>query len=87
MARSVHMSRRTFIRRFTEATGTPPHTWLTLARLDAARELLERSDDTVDDIGHRTGLGGAAAFRATFRRHLATSPSAYRAEFGTRRAV
>jgi len=84
MAGSVHMSRRTFIRRFTDATGTPPHMWLTLARLDAARELLERTDDTVDAIGHRTGLGSPAAFRATFQRHLSTSPSAYRRAFATR---
>jgi transcriptional regulator GlxA family with amidase domain len=83
MARAVHMSRRTFIRRFTEATGTPPHTWLTRARLDAARELLERTDDPVELIGRRAGLGSAAAFRSTFHRYLGMSPTEYRRGFHT----
>ncbi|MCC2033380.1 GlxA family transcriptional regulator [Microbacterium allomyrinae] len=81
LARAMHMSRRTFLRRFSAATGTTPLAWLTLARVDAARELLETTSDPVETVAQRTGLGSAAALRATFHRHVGASPSAYRAEF------
>jgi transcriptional regulator GlxA family with amidase domain len=42
LAERAHMSRRTLVRRFREETGTSPIAWLTGARLDRARELLER---------------------------------------------
>lgn len=81
LASSVHMSRRTFIRRFTDATGSPPGRWIMLARLDAARALLESSFLTIDAIGVRTGLGPGAGIRSAFHAHLGLSPKAYRAQF------
>jgi transcriptional regulator GlxA family with amidase domain len=78
LAEQVHMSRRTFVRRFRAETGMSPMAWVTGARLDRARELLETTDQTVDLIGRRTGLGAPAGVRATFHRHLGTSPQEYR---------
>lgn len=81
LAASVHMSRRTFIRRFVDATGSPPRKWIVLARLDAARALLETSALTIDAIGVRTGLGPGAGIRSAFHTHLGLSPNAYRTQF------
>ncbi|MES4908656.1 MULTISPECIES: helix-turn-helix domain-containing protein [unclassified Streptomyces] len=81
LAERAHMSRRTLIRRFREETGTPPMTWLTDARIDRARELLEATTVPIEQIGRLTGLGAPASLRAAFHRHLGTSPQEYRTLF------
>ncbi|MEV7869970.1 helix-turn-helix domain-containing protein [Streptomyces sp. NPDC088124] len=81
LAERANMSRRTLIRRFREETGTPPMTWLTDARIDRARELLEATTVPIEQIGRLTGLGAPASLRATFHRHLGTSPQEYRTLF------
>lgn len=81
LAAEAHMSRRTFVRRFREETGTSPIDWLTAARIDRARELLETTSDSVELIGQIVGLSSPASFRSAFHRHLGTSPQAYRATF------
>jgi transcriptional regulator GlxA family with amidase domain len=80
-AHRAHMSRRTFIRRFHLETGLSPMAWLTSARLDWARELLETTAVPVERIAGLSGLGSPAALRATFHRHVGTSPHDYRALF------
>jgi transcriptional regulator GlxA family with amidase domain len=78
MADHSRLSRRTFIRHFTRETGLPPAHWLTQERLRTARRLLETSDWPVDRIARVTGFGTTSNFRTLFRRHLATTPTAYR---------
>jgi transcriptional regulator GlxA family with amidase domain len=81
LATRAHMSRRTLIRRFREETGTSPMAWLTNARIDRARELLETTTMPVERIGRLTGLGAPSSVRAAFHRHLGTSPQEYRKLF------
>ncbi|GAA2663587.1 GlxA family transcriptional regulator [Streptomyces lunalinharesii] len=81
LAQRAHMSRRTFIRRFQQETDTSPMAWLTAARIDWARELLETTTAPVEQVARLSGLGSPAAFRAAFHRHVGTSPAAYRATF------
>src|SRR6266851_9695142 len=81
LAERARMSRRTLVRRFREETGTSPMAWLTDARLDRARELLELTDEPVENLGRLTGLGSPASVRAIFHRRLGTSPYEYRAMF------
>src|SRR5690606_30944780 len=73
MARAAAMSPRTFIRRFREATGRSPAEWLIDARIERARELLETTDLTIDEIAQRCGFGGGATLRHHFRRRLSLS--------------
>lgn len=87
LAQRAHMSRRTFIRRFTASTGIPPMRWLTLARVDAARALLETTSWTVDRIGEHTGLGPGPSIRSAFHRHVGCGPNAYRAAFASHAAA
>ncbi|WP_380158006.1 GlxA family transcriptional regulator [Kineococcus sp. R86509] len=81
LARHARVSARTFSRRFLEGTGYTPMQWVLRARIDAARELLERSDLGVEQIADRVGLGSGANLRLHFRRVLGTSPTAYRHTF------
>lgn len=91
MAKHARMSVRTFMRRFTDETGTTPLQWLVNARITAARELLETTDYSIDRVAEKSGLGSAANLRLHFRRSLATTPTAYRQTFachcGTAAAV
>jgi transcriptional regulator GlxA family with amidase domain len=81
LAQRAHVSRRTLIRRFRDETGTSPMEWLTDARMDRARVLLETTDEPIEQLGPLTGLGAPASVRASFHRHLGTSPQHYRALF------
>ena len=84
LAAHARMSSRTFLRRFTEETGTTPLQWILRARVDGARELLESTRMPVDQIADQVGLGTGANLRLHFRRLLDTSPSEYRATFAGR---
>ena len=81
LARQAAMSERTFIRKFRAATGMTPADWLTRARIDRVRELLEGTSLSIGDIATRTGLGTPATLRHHFRRRLGLSPVAYRQRF------
>ncbi|MFI1380680.1 GlxA family transcriptional regulator [Embleya sp. NPDC020886] len=81
LARHARMSQRSFMRRFTEETGTTPLQWLVNARVGVARELLETTDHSIDQVARQCGLGSAANLRLYFRRALQTTPTAYRSTF------
>ena len=81
LAKQAGWSSRSFTRKFTAETGVPPHHWVTTHRLRAARELLETTDLTVEEIAVRVGLGSAGNFRAHLRRESQTLPSIYRQAF------
>jgi transcriptional regulator GlxA family with amidase domain len=84
LARQAAVSPRTLSRRFVADTGYTPMQWLLRARVDAARELLERSELGIEQIAGDVGLGTAANLRMHFHRILGTSPSAYRRTFAPR---
>jgi len=81
LARRSHMSARTFARRFRAETGTTPHSWVTKQRVQAAEELLERTDHSVDWIADEVGFGNAATLRHHFGRVRGLSPQQYRRRF------
>jgi transcriptional regulator GlxA family with amidase domain len=81
LAERALLSRRTLVRWFREETGSSPMAWLTEARIDRARVILETTDEPVEHLGRLTGLGAAASVRAAFHRCLDTSPQEYRSLF------
>lgn len=84
LAKVAKLSSRTFYRRFQENTGTTPHHWLLAQRVLLARQLLETTQLSVEEIGRRSGFGDASALRKHFTSHVGPSPSAYRRTFGER---
>ncbi|HVK20538.1 MAG TPA: helix-turn-helix domain-containing protein, partial [Actinokineospora sp.] len=81
MARQVHLSARSLTRHFTATTGTSPLQWVLTQRIHRAQELLETTEDGVDLIAERTGMGTATTMRRHFHRVVGVSPDTYRRTF------
>ena len=81
LAKRVAMSPRNFARVFAREVGETPARWVERARVEAARRLLEESEDGVERIAERCGFGTAETLRRAFLRQLRVSPAAYRARF------
>jgi AraC family transcriptional activator FtrA len=81
LARSVGMSERTFIRRFRDTTGMSPGEWLVRTRVDFAREQLEATSSTIEQVAHAAGFATVEALRHHFRKRIGLSPREYRERF------
>lgn len=81
MAARVHMSPRTFARRFKADFGATPAAWLARQRVSRAQRLLETTDLGLERIAHECGFASASVLRQNFARTLGVSPTAYRARF------
>jgi transcriptional regulator GlxA family with amidase domain len=76
------MTERTFLRRFGKATGLKPIEYLQQVRIARAREDLERTNKTVDQIAWSVGYADPAAFRKVFLKLTGLAPHLYRQKFG-----
>ncbi|MFH8990049.1 GlxA family transcriptional regulator [Streptomyces sp. NPDC017940] len=72
---------RSLTRRFRAETGLTPLQYLLRTRIQHAQRLLERTDDPVERIAARSGLGTPANLRHHFQRSTGTSPTTYRTAF------
>jgi len=86
LARRALMSTRTFARRFRAETGTTPAAWLNRQRILRAQQLLEQTDEGLEQIAQIAGFGTAAVMRHHFLKVLQTTPTNYRRTFGARAA-
>jgi transcriptional regulator GlxA family with amidase domain len=84
LATLVHLSRRTFDRRFRATTGISPLQWLLHQRILRTQQLLEHTDLSVDAIARQVGLNAAVSLRPPFKRLLGVSPQEYRNTFRPR---
>jgi len=87
LAVQAGMSRRTFLRRFHDATGTTPGEWMLTVRLEKACALLESGKMSVDSVAEQAGFGSPEALRHHFRQRLNTTPTRWRKEFRERDLV
>lgn len=86
-AQAASMSERNFLRRFKLEMGVTPSDYLLYVRLDMCCRLLVETDLPVDKIARRCGLGGGNWLAKLFRKHLAATPTEYRASKRDARAV
>lgn len=86
LAERCGMSPRNFARRFTEDVGESPARFVRRMRVEVARRLLEETDDSVDSIASRTGLGSAETMRRAFSATTGLPPHDYRRRFGRKTA-
>ncbi len=81
MANISGLQERTFQRRFIKATGMSPSEYCQRLRMGKARELLQFSLLSVENIAWEVGYKDPGAFRKTFLRVVGLTPSEYRHRF------
>ena len=84
LAGAASMSVRHFARVFSAEVGQTPGRFVEQVRLQTARRMLEESNDTLEVVAARSGLGSAETLRRAFLRHLRVTPDAYRRRFTLR---
>ncbi|TFH85192.1 helix-turn-helix domain-containing protein [Billgrantia azerbaijanica] len=83
MADRAGVGERTLMRRFRQATGFGPGEYVRQLRLQRARELLENSRDSVEQVALKVGYEDVSAFRKMFAKHTGLTPSEHRARFAS----
>ncbi|WP_431043209.1 GlxA family transcriptional regulator [Streptomyces sp. P1-3] len=81
LADRANLSPRHFARAFRAEVGMAPGQYVERARLEAARRLLEDSDDGIGEISRACGYGTPEAMRRAFIRRLGAAPAEYRRRF------
>jgi len=81
VAHQVGISPRHFKRRFRKATGASPLVYLQKVRIQAAKEKLETTRESVNEITYRIGYEDSSTFRRLFKREVGVSPREYRDKF------
>ena len=79
LAREACLSSFHFSRLFHQATGSPPHRYVTERRIRVAREMLATGRSSMAEIAFDIGFGSQANFARTFRKFTGVTPSQYRA--------
>jgi AraC-like DNA-binding protein len=79
LGRTALMSTAHFSRRFREAYGETPYSYLMTRRVERAAALLRRGDMSVTDACFAVGCASLGSFSARFTQVMGESPSAYRA--------
>jgi transcriptional regulator GlxA family with amidase domain len=84
MAQAAGLEERTFLRRFRTATGLKPTEYCQHLRVGKARQMLEFTTTTIDQIAWTVGYQDPSAFRGIFKKITGLAPSDYRNRFGVR---
>ncbi|MFF3109004.1 GlxA family transcriptional regulator [Kitasatospora sp. NPDC057904] len=82
MAATAAVSTRHLTRLFHTELHTTPARWVERVRLDRAQQLL-LDGHTITNAARHSGFGSDETLRRAFARHLGTTPSEYRARFGS----
>ena len=80
LARELGMSKYHLSRRFKEVVGVTFRRYLLRTRLDRAKVLLSRTQDTITEVAHAVGFGDLPRFDKLFKRYTGLTPSAYRTQ-------
>jgi AraC family transcriptional regulator len=67
-----------FVRAFKQATGVPPHRWLTKQRVERAKELLQDPSGELSDIAQLCGFVDQSHFTRVFSKSEGHSPGRWR---------
>ncbi|MDE6723617.1 MAG: helix-turn-helix transcriptional regulator, partial [Eubacterium sp.] len=72
------MSISFFSKVFKETTGFSPYDYLLSVRLDKAKELLQKTDDSIQNIAFKTGFNSTSNFIYFFKKQTGISPLKFR---------
>lgn len=74
LAARFGLSERTLLRRFRKATGQSPADYIQTLRIEEAKQMMETTDVSVEEVGYTE----TSSFRNAFRRRVGMSASVYR---------
>ncbi|MGH8081367.1 MAG: GlxA family transcriptional regulator [Lysobacter sp.] len=86
LAERAGLSARHFARLFLAEVGITPAAWVELARINAARELLESGEAAPKQVAARCGFANPDTLRRAFVRHVGVTPAEYRRRHGYERS-
>ncbi len=78
LARDAHMSPGHFSRRFKDAYGESPYSYLMTRRIERAMALLRRGDLSVTEVCFEVGVSSLGTFTTRFTELVGISPGIYR---------
>lgn len=81
LAAIVNTGRRTFERRFRQATNNTPFEYLQRVRIEAAKKSFEASRKNVNEVMFDVGYTDTKAFRDTFKKITGLTPAEYRNKY------
>jgi transcriptional regulator GlxA family with amidase domain len=81
LAEHASMSERSFQRMFSREVGVSPGKFVERTRLDAARRLLEQTEDGLAGVASQCGFANVETFHRSFKRQVGVTPSEYRRRF------
>jgi transcriptional regulator GlxA family with amidase domain len=87
LASKLAISRRNFDRRFIKATGNTPVEYWQRAKVEVAKNALEKGRKTVLEVMYDVGYSDDKAFREVFKKITGLSPLDYRAKYTKKAAL
>jgi transcriptional regulator GlxA family with amidase domain len=81
IAEKFNMSQRTFIRKFTDATGNKPLQYIQRVKIESAKRLLEKGKMTIQQVSNYTGYEDFNSFRQRFKKVTGLTPAAYKRKY------
>jgi transcriptional regulator GlxA family with amidase domain len=84
LAGIVHLSKRSFIRRFKLATGNTPIEYIQRMNVEKAKRQLENSMNSIEEIIYSLGYKDIHSFRKIFSRYTDLTPKEYRSRYATK---
>src|SRR5262245_6835226 len=78
LATIAKLSPHHFATAFKASTGVSPHRYVIERRLDRARELLRRNENSISEIAHAVGFSSHSQLTAHFRRTTGLTPRTFR---------
>jgi transcriptional regulator GlxA family with amidase domain len=82
LAMQVHLSKRSFIRRFKMATGNTPMEYMQRMNVEKAKRQLENSKLSIEQIIYSLGYNDIHSFRKIFARYTDLTPREFRDRYG-----
>jgi AraC family transcriptional regulator len=74
LAKLAHVSRAHFVRRFRAVTGVSPHRYITMRRIEKAKQLLLHTSTALSEIGPAVGFAHQSHFTQPFHAETGITP-------------